>query len=646
MKRTVVNMLGEAVKQYGESPYVLEKGDNQWLSKSYVDIWNESDYFAAEMLNLGLQKNDKIAVLAEGRMDWVMTEYGILKAGCISVPLSIKLLPEEVLFRLNHSESKLIILSKNTIEKIIPVWNNLTIKNFKIIYLEQDTESIQNILADSPINYQTDIILIKDILSKGKIAFDKNKSTVETSISQIEEEDVVNICYTSGTTGNPKGIMLTHLNYYANSRDAMSFFNVPPMYRLLIILPLDHSFAHTVGIYASLVRGIAIYFVDARGGGTATIRNIPINLKEVNPNFLLTVPALSGNFMNKIIDGINDKGGFVKWLFNKGMNAGMNIYKDGYKKASLLEKIVNYIPYKIADTLIFKKVRTIFGNNLQYCVGGGALLDIRQQRFFYTLGIPIFQGYGLTEATPIISANTPTVHKLGSSGKILPTIKAKIIRTDGSEATTGEKGELVIQGENVMKGYFKNPQATNETIKDGWLYTGDLGYLDTDGFLIITGREKALLISQDGEKYSPEEIEEAIVNCSELISQIMIHNDHSRYTSALITLKSPQIENYCKKHHISKSEELLEVIKKSFYRFKNQSDYANKFPEKWIPSVFRIIKDPFTEQNLMVNSTLKLVRYKIRENFSEVINEMYLPDANTINAQKNNDILTSLYFRK
>lgn len=644
MKRTVIRMLNEAVEKYGNAPYVLDKKDTGYEPMGYKELSQKAGYFASSLFDMGFEKNNTIAVLAEGRISWVLTEFGILKAACISVPLSIKLLPEEILFRLNHSGAKAIIASRNTIEKIIEIIDKVNESDFKIIYLEDNIDDIKQKLDNKGLILNKNLLILSDLISNGKESFGENQMSLQKIEEDINENDVVTICYTSGTTGNPKGIMLTHLNYYSNSRDAMEYFNVKEYYRLMIILPLDHSFAHTVGIYASLVRGLAIFFVDARGGGMATIKNIPINLKEANPHFMLTVPALSGNFMNKISDGIAAKGGFAKTLFDSGMKAGMAMFGDGYHKGGFFAKIANIVQYKIADKLVFSKVRKIFGDNLQYCVGGGALLDIKQQRFFYSLGIPIYQGYGLTEATPIISANTPQVHKLGSSGKVLPSVEAKIMKSDSTEAPVGVKGELVIRGDNVMKGYFKNESATNETIRDGWLYTGDLGYFDADGFLIITGREKALLISQDGEKYSPEEIEEAIINCSDLAAQAMIHNDHNKITVAIITLNKSHTENLIKEKGIKDASALLDEVKKSLYKFKSESDYIDKFPEKWIPAQFTIVAEPFSEQNHMINSTLKMVRYKIKETYNHFLDDMNKTDGASITKERNIKTLKEVFF--
>lgn len=639
MNRTVLKMLNEASQKYGGSPYTLDKQDGGYVAKSYNEVKRQARFLASEFVNLGFEKNDKIALLAEGRSNWVIGEYGVLYVGCVCVPLSIKLLPEEILFRLNHSEAKAMFVSRNTFEKVAPVWKKIKQKHFKLIYLDKNIEEFKETARKFGINTDKDVLHFDYLIQKGEKSFKENEEKLRKIEEKIDEDDVVTISYTSGTTGNPKGIMLTHLNYFSNSSDAMEYFNVKHKDRLLIILPLDHSFAHTVGIYASLVRGLSIYFVDARGGGMSALKNIPINMKEANPHFMLTVPALSGNFMNKIKEGIKSKGGFIEKLFNAGMEAGILINKNGYRKAGFLTRLVKGIPYKLANWLIFRKVRKIFGNNLRYCVGGGALLDIKQQQFFYSLGMPIYQGYGLTEATPIISANTPEVHKLGSSGKVLPSVECRIITSDGKKAKTGEKGEIVIRGENVMKGYYKNKEATEKTIKGGWLYTGDMGYYDHDNFLVVVGREKALLISEDGEKYSPEEIEEAIMNSSDFIYQVMVYNDHRKFTTALVTLDIPKLQNHIKKNKIANAEILMKDIMKSFFSFKYEKEYANKFPEKWTPSAFRIVPEPFSEENKMINSTMKMVRFKITETYQDLIEDMYTYEGNKIVNPQNMDVV-------
>lgn len=644
MNRTVTRMLREAAKKHPDINYISDKQDSGYVGKTYPMVEDESNWLASALLDLGIKKYDNIAILSEGRGNWIISEFGIIKSGAHAVPLSVKLTPEEILFRLNHSSAKGIVISKNNFSKLLPIWSKISGSDFRIILLDAMDSTTASQCKEADISLEKDLLQFEPLIGKGKKSFEQNKIKLKEIDDALQEDDVVTISYTSGTTGNPKGIMLTQLNYYANSNDAAEFFNIESNLRLLIMLPLDHAFAHTVAIFVALLKGLSIYFVDARGGGMAAIKNLPINLTEVKPNFILTVPTLTGSFMNKMIEGINKKGGIVKAIFNRGLKSAMTMNGDGLHQASPIVKAFHYLPYLLAEKLIFKKLRMVFGGELQYCVGGGALLDIRQQKFFYAIGIPVYQGYGLTEAAPVISSNTPEIHKLGTSGKVMPTIEYRIVRTDGSDAPKGEKGELVIRAENVMKGYFNNPKASAESLRDGWLFTGDLGYIDQDDFLMIVGREKALLISQDGEKYSPEEIEEAIVNCSDLIAQVMLYNDHSKYTTAIVTLDMAACEHYVKKHKSADAETLAEAIRKSFLTFKSKKEYAGRFPDKWIPTSFAIVEGQFTEQNQLMNSTLKMVRHKIKEAFNAELEYSLTAEGGNVKNTKNIALLRKLFF--
>lgn len=365
------------------------------------------------------------------------------------------------------------------------------------------------------------------------------------------------------------------------------------------------------------------------------LKNISQNLQEVRPDILLTVPALTRNFMKKIDKAVWDKGLLVWKIFQIGIKSGIRLKRNKQGKIFDFRSLFLWPAYKLADILVFKKVRQIFGGRLRFCVSGGALLDISQQEYFYALGIPIYQGYGLTEAAPIVSANCKHTHKLGTSGKPIQNVECSIYRFDGSVTSYGERGLIWIRGNNVMKGYYKNNKATQEAIQNGWLNTGDIGYLDEEGFLAVIGREKALLISEDGEKYSPESIEEAIKSCSEFVYQVFIYNDHRKYTVALITLEKDKVYQYALKYDIHSPEKLLKKIKESFYSFQDTQTYSNIFPSKWIPSTFRIIEEPFSENNKMINSTLKMVRPKIIDTYSQEIEDMYSKEGASIYCQKN-----------
>lgn len=640
-KRTVFELLNQAVENYPNKPYLSQKDDYGWARTTFKEAQKKAKILASAFIELGIGYEDKIAILSEAKSDWIISEFAALYAGAISVPLSIKLLPEEVPFRVNHSDSNLFVVSENTLERVISQWGKYEFQSLKLLVLDARSNKISDLCKKHKFE-EKNLLFIEDMVQLGEQNWKKNKEIIDTVEENVKEDDVVTISYTSGTTGNPKGIMLTHLNYYSNSKEAVNTFKIREFISTLIILPTDHSFAHTVGIYTSLVKGLSLHFVDARGGGMNALKNIPINLVEAQSNFLLTVPALTSNFINKIRDGIRTKGSFVEGIFERGLKSAIIRNGDGFSKPNGFIRFINFFNYFIAEKLIFKKLRLIFGSEIEFFVGGGALLDIKQQQFYKAIGIPVYQGYGLTEASPIISTNTPYKHKMGTSGMVLGGVVCKICDDKGNALPKGKKGEIVVKGNNVMKGYYKNPDATNEALKNGWLYTGDLGYFDEDNFLVVVGREKALLISEDGEKYSPEEIEEAIINSSSLINQVLIYNDHKKFTTALLTLNKKQLDLMVKTENCLNFEEIIKLIKNELLLFKMEAEFKGKFPEKWVPSSFQIIEDDFSEENQMINSTLKMVRHRIIEHYEERLELMYKSsiEANERNVQVLSGIIT------
>lgn len=646
MKRTVFRMLDEAAVDWANDPYALRKTDQGYLPTTFAQAREKARGFGAWILSRGYAKGDRFAVLGEGSPEWICGEFGLMCGGLISVPLSIKLLSEEIPFRLEHSEAKGILTTHNQFEKVMGALKRLPSADLVLVYLDEDIQWAKETAEKQEFSPDR-IFRFSDCVGEGLALIADKASGAAASLDRIaqsaQEDDVVTISYTSGTTGNPKGIMLTQLNYWSNCHDAVALFDDPIHFRTLLVLPVDHSFAHTVGLYTALVCGIALYFVDSRGGGIATLRNIPINLKEANPTFLFTVPSLSGNFMKKIIAGIEEKGGILEKIFKAGIGAGIRWNGNGYQKTSFLTKAGAFLPYHLAKLLMFRKIiRMVFGESIKFCVGGGALLDVKQQEFFAALGVPVFQGYGLTEAAPIISSNTPKKHKFGSSGVIAPSVTCKIMRPDGTEAPLGVSGEITVQGENVMKGYFKNPAATAEALHDGLLWTGDLGYMDKDGFLYVVGRAKAVLIAEDGEKYSPEEIEEAIITSTDLIDQIMVWCDHKKYSCALVSLDTAKLQRYAAAKGLSTPQAILDALVKEFYAFKTDPK-AKKVQGAWIPGTFQIIATPFNEKDGTVNSTMKIVRYKVAEVYRELLEYSYTPEGSTTVNPRNLETVARLF---
>jgi long-chain acyl-CoA synthetase len=634
--KTIINLFEESVDKYSNNPYIWEKENDTFKPTSYLETRNEVYHLAAGLLSIGVKKGDKIALLSEGRKLWVISELAILYTGAVNVPLSIKLEGPDLFFRLEHSETIIIFVSSGQNSKIKGIKDKLPLVT-TIVYLDhQDT-------------YDEKEIHISKLYNLGIDFLKKYPDALKNEFSKVQPNDFATISYTSGTTADPKGVILSHRNYTANVEQALSLMEIPPHYRTLIILPLDHCFAHVAGLYSFMAMGASLGTVQIGKTPMDTLKNIPINIKELKPHLLLSVPALAKNFKKNIEAGIRAKGAFTEKLFNHAIALSYSYNKEGYNKGK--GATILYKPLLILyDKILFSKIRSVFGGEMKFFIGGGALLDIELQRFFYAIGIPMFQGYGLSEATPIISSNSLSQHKLGSSGYLVKPLELKICDENGAELPIGQKGEIVVKGENVMIGYWKNEKATNETIKNGWLHTGDMGYMDNDGFLYVLGRFKSLLIGSDGEKYSPEGIEETLIQYSKYIDQIILYNNQNPYTIALIVPSKEALKRSLTEKHIEISsnqakEEAIKLIQADIAKFKEGGEFSELFPDRWLPSTFAILNEAFTEQNGMINSTLKVVRGKVENFYSDRILDLYTVEGknvlNNINIESIEKLLTN-----
>lgn len=632
--QTLIELFEASVKKYGINPLMLEKHQDKFESTSYNEIHESVIEFAAGLISIGIQKGDRIALLSEGRNDWVISELAVLYAGAINIPLSVKLGDaSEIRFRMAHSGSRMIIISGNQAHKMKDL--KFELKELEKVILLDETDSMD----------EKDV-LYKDVRELGKELLSKEKERFNERWRSIKGDDFANICYTSGTTADPKGIILSHRNYTANIEQANSLMEVPEWYTTLLILPWDHAFAHTAGIYTLISAGASMASIQTGKTPMETLKNIPQNIKEIRPVFLLSVPALAKNFRKNIESGVRQKGKIASNLFEAGLSIAYAYNGTGWDRGRGIRMLLKPL-VRLFDKILFSKVRENFGGRLKFFIGGGALLDIELQKFFYALGIPMFQGYGLSEASPIISSNSEIKHKLGSSGYLVSNLELKICDEDKNELPAGEKGEIVVKGENVMKGYWKNPEATAETIIDGWLYTGDMGYMDNDGFLYVLGRFKSLLISDDGEKYSPEGIEEALAGQSAFIDQCMLYNNQNPYTVVLVVPNREALKRWLKEKNIGDEtsegqEAMLRLIELELNEYRIGRKYEKMFPQRWLPTSVGILDEAFTENNHLLNSTLKMVRGKITEKYDKLINYLYTPESKDICNPKNMEAINSL----
>lgn len=627
MKKTLVDLFESSVEQYPDNTFLLEKTKDKFEPTTYSQVREQVYAFGLGLVALGVQKGDNMALLSEGRNAWIVGELAMFYAGAANVPLSVKLEEaNDLLFRMIHAEVKYIMVSGQQLKKIRNIIDQLPLVE-KIIVFDEQAE------------YEEKELPMSEVIRMGQEWLKTHTIEEFQAIGRsLQNDDYATITYTSGTTADPKGVILTHRNYTANVEQALSCVDIDSTWRTLIILPLDHCFAHVVGFYIFMSKGASVATVQVGKTGMETLKNIPINIKEIKPYLILSVPALAKNFKKNIEQGIRAQGSVAKNLFYSGLNAAMQYYGESNNERGRGWRFLLKPYVALVDKLVFSKVRQNFGGELRFFVGGGALLDKDLQKFYYALGMPMYQGYGLSEATPVISTNGPERYQFGSSGILVQPLDLKICDSDGNKLPAGEKGELVIRGENVMAGYWKNPVSTAGTVKDGWLYTGDMGYMK-DGLLYVLGRFKSLLISSDGEKYSPEGIEEALVEHCSTIDQAILYNNQSPYTVALVVPNKEVLKKHLAHSGLTLDtkegkEEAIRHMQNQIGRFRKGGDLSDLFPERWLPTTFAILPEPFTEQNGMVNSTMKIVRGKVEKHYADRIEHLFTAEGkNPLNSK-------------
>ena len=634
---TIIGFVEKYSHKYENHPYLREKVNGNWKVITQGQTREEAYRIGAGLMSLGLKKGDKIALLSESRAMWILAELGALYAGATDVPLSVNLGEgKDLIFRINHSDAKWILVSGNHLPKIRAILSECP--NVEKVIVFDDVAFDYDKLEDKEIR-------MSEIQKMGDEFLKAHKAEFEARYKSIGPDDYANISYTSGTTADPKGILLTHRNYTANVEQGNSVISIDEGNVMLIILPLDHCFAHVAGMYTMMIYGGSIAFVPIGKNAMATLRNIPTAISEVRTHVMLSVPALARNFKKNIETGIKKKGATTEKLFNFAVKNAIKYNKEYYNRGTggtfWRKPLVD-----LFDKILFSKVRESFGGRMKFFVGGGALLDIELQRFFCAVGMPMFQGYGLTEATPIICANSTGHARFGSSGRIVKPMDCVILDAEGKEVPHGTRGEIVIRGENVMAGYWKNPKATADTIIDGWLHTGDMGYIcpEDPEFLYVVGRFKSLLISSDGEKYSPEGFEDSITETSKWVNACVLHNNQKPFCVALFVPDKAALTEAAQKHGLDPASEegrnyMLDLIQADVDSYKKGGKHEGMFPERWLPSAIGLCDEEFTIANKMMNSTMKIVRGKVEEHYADLLDYLYTAEGKDIHNVRNHQAL-------
>ena len=613
--KSIIQFFEESVTHYGNNILLWERSYDKYEGTTYKEARAQVSEFAAGLMSLGINKGDKIAIFSEERNGWVTGNLGILYAGAICVPLSLKLNSDELKYRIDHSEASIILTSSiyaDTTKKLANECPSLK----KIIYFD----SLER-YSDNELHFNE----VRRLGLKWLQDADNNQKA-KTLQDNLRAEDFASILYTN-TSSHPRGIVLTHGNYITNVYQIYSRIDISQFHKTLILLPIDRSITHTCGVYAFIGKGASIAFIKKGKTPLDGLRHLPLSLKEIKPNVLISVPIFAKYFKNVIEQHVNEMGKIPEFIFRHALNISYMYYKDGWNKGTGWQRILKPIVLFFKQTL-FKKARAYFGGELDFFIGGGALLDADVQKFFYAIGIPMYQSYGLSEATSIISANSQSKCHIGSSGTLVNNLSLKICDEKGEELPFGVVGEILIKGGNVMYGYWKDEDATKEVLQDGWLHTGDMGYLTIDGLLNVQGRYTSLLIADDGEKFSPEVIEEAFCTQSKYIDQCIMYNNQRSYTVGIIVPNQHNLKIYLDEKNLTADSEegkntVLKLIEKEIDEYKTNGKYGNMFPQRWLPVALGIIEEEFTESNGLMNSPMRMNRKAILEKHKNLIDFLY-----------------------
>ncbi len=577
MYKSIPEIFFETVKRRGNKTALLYKKEGVYFPITFKELGQKVKIFSSALQKLGVEKGDNVAILSENRPEWVISDISIMAVGAVAVPLHATFSAGAICTVLNHSKAKVLIVS------------NIDFLN-KVLLGQKYLKHLKKIIViDKLTGVQRETLSGKVLGFKALMSLHQSDDYEKLF---LDPDEVCSIIYTSGTTGKPKGVMLTHRNFLSNVEAVNEMVPVKPNDIFLSFLPLSHVLERTIGYYMPLCFGATIAYAE-------NAKQLPQNLKEVKPTVLISVPRIFEKFHDAIWDKINAlsplQANFFKWALKQN------------KKT---------FAYKIADYLVFKKIRGQMGGKLRLAVSGGASLNENIGRFFSKIGIIILEGYGLTETSPVISANREDDFKFGTVGKVAPGVKVKI----------AENKEILVKGPNVTQGYFENKKETRNAFnKEGWFCTGDLGFIDKQGFLTVIGRGKEMIVTSGGKNVWPEPIEN-LLNSDRFISQSMVVGNNQKFISALIVPDWQEIEKYMKENNLplqahdklAKNPELLSVFQERIDKKINPNLSEHEKIKK-----FKLLPQEFSQEQDELTPTLKLRRHIIEKHCQKAIASMY-----------------------
>jgi long-chain acyl-CoA synthetase len=590
---TLIDVFKRAVRAHNRPDALNYKHNGQWVSLSSDEMLARAKHVAAGLYAIGIRHGDRVGLLSDSRVEWTLTDAGCLFAGAVDVPIYPTLTPPQVRYILQDSGSSALFLANR--EKFVELKQ----------ILGECAQLKHVVFFDEEGVGAADGLTLAQVEEMGRELLEGDPDLVDRLVAETTPEDLATIIYTSGTTGEPKGVMLTHANLVSNLIDSSGHLEVGEQDTVLSVLPLSHVFERQA-MYMYLHHGIAVYFAES-------LQAVGANLREVRPTILVGVPRLFEKIYQRIQEHAAEAGKFAETLLAWAVSVARE-YAQHFNNDTPLPTTLK-VQHALASKLIFSKWREAFGGRIRLLLSGGAALSEDLASLYIGAGIPIIQGYGLTETSPVISASTFEEYRIGTVGKAIPHVEVRI----------AEDGEIEVRGPNVMRGYYNKPQETRAAFTDdGWFKTGDIGTLDAEGYLRITDRKKELFKTSGGKYIAPAPIEQAIKG-SRFVNQVVLVGAERKFPAALIVPVWEQLESYCRLKGIevhSRSElcthpRIIDLLQRQIDALTPNLARYEKVKK------VALLENEFTIEGGELTPTLKIKRRVIDEKYRDVIEKLY-----------------------
>jgi long-chain acyl-CoA synthetase len=587
--RSLPAMFFEQAERLGDKPFLWAKRDGRYQPISWAAAARDARRLARGLTSLGIARGDRIALVAENRPEWVIADFAIMSAGAISVPAYVTNTVDDHCHVFATSGGSAVIVSRPPLSA-------------RVLAAANQAETVHSVIAIEPSAGQAsavDLLSWNDVLIRG----DEAPDNVAAQVAELDPDDVACLIFTSGTGGIPKGVMTTHRNILANCRGAYRLLEMLGLGDevFLSFLPLSHSYEHTAGMMFPVSIGAQIYFAE----GAETL---PANLLESRPTIMTAVPRLYETMHHRITLGVERKGRMARRMFDKAVEIGRK--RAAHERLGVAERALD----PLLDRTVRAQLRRRFGGRLKAMVSGGASLNPEIGGFFVALGVRLLQGYGQTEAAPVIACNTPTRIKIETVGPPLDGVKVRI----------AEDGEILVAGDNVMKGYWNDPQATAQALIDGWLHTGDVGRIDEDGYILVTDRKRDFIKNSGGEMISPARVE-GYLTLEPEIAQAMVFGERRPYLVAVLVPGAEFSAGFATENGASNAGLAALTADPRFTKAIGAA--VARVNRALAPSErvrrFVVANEPFTIANGQMTPTLKVKRHAIRDVYGAAIDSLY-----------------------